>query len=206
MHTAPSKVRIKKQHIALFLGILALVSLVFGMVLDTAQRTEANLVSIPFAIAKDERVGGNLKIFLKIDGITGDASESKHKGELDVDSYAWEAARGLGSPKPSLQTFLVTLPAGRASPKLFLNAAGAVKLSRVILSVAPANGDKDFVKWTLTDATIVSFKTVGNIKGDGVSDQIALSFSRIEMEYSPIDGSPTVKAGWDTRTGKSVGY
>jgi type VI secretion system secreted protein Hcp len=51
--------------------------------------------------------------FLKIDGIPGDSQDSKHKGEIDVESWSWgetnvgDAAHrgGMGVGKVSIQDF-----------------------------------------------------------------------------------------------------
>lgn len=165
----------------------------------------ASFSSLPMAIAKDARVTGDLEMFLKIDGISGDSVDQDHKGEIAVDSYAWEESRPMAAQKPTMQVFTVTLPAGRASPKLFLHVAGGVKISRAVLSVRRKGGNQDFIKWTLTDTVISSYKTVGNTRGDGIAEQISFTFGKIETLFVPDDGSVAQKAGWDLRTGKSVG-
>ena len=37
--------------------------------------------------------------FLKIDGIEGESSDDKHKGEIEVESFSWGATQA-GSPGP----------------------------------------------------------------------------------------------------------
>lgn len=207
MQNSPSSRRIPKHYVALGLVLLALVSWMVRTSYEQGSiRAALNVSDIPMAIAKDDRVAGNLQIFLKLDTVAGNATSVKHKGEIDIDSYAWGVDRPAGSTKPALQTFTLTLPAGRASPKIFLMSAGGVKLQRAVLSVQQSGTEQDFLRWTLTDVTITSYKTVGNVLGDGITDQIVLSFAKAEVEYTPPEGGAPVKAGWDLRTGKSVGY
>lgn len=197
--------RIPKHYVALGLVVLAIVSWMVRTSFEQGSlRAAFSVSSIPMAIAKDERVSGNLLMFLKLDDIAGNAQSTKHKGEIDIDSYAWSVDRS--GTKPSLQSFTLTLPSGRASPKLFLMTAGGVKLQRAILSVQQSGTEQDFLRWIFTDVAITSYKTVGNVHGDGMSDQIVLSFAKAEVEYTPPEGGAPVKAGWDLRTGKSVGY
>lgn len=207
MQNPSSSRRIRKHYVALALVLLAIASWMLRASYEQgAIRAALNVSDIPMAMAKDDRVSGDLQMFLKLDDIAGNAGSVKHKGEIDIDSYAWGVDRPLGSTKPALQTFTLTLPAGRASPKLFLMSTGGVRLQRAVLAVQKTGTEQDFLRWILTDITIVSFKTVGNVHGDGMSDQIVLSFGKIEVEYTPPEGGSTVKAGWDQRTGKSVGY
>lgn len=204
MPHAPLRQRIRKQHVALALVSVAALSWAYGF--STDQTVRADTAGIPMAIAKDDRVSGNLEMFLKVDGIAGNSMDNKHKGEIDIDSYSWNVSRPLGAGKPSMQTFTVTMPAGRASAKLFLHTAGSVKMQRVILAARKAGAGQDFLTWTLTDVNLVSFQTVGNTHGDGVQDAVSFSFGKIEVSYLPPEGGDAVKAGWDQRTGKSVGY
>jgi type VI secretion system secreted protein Hcp len=194
-----------KTLLAFSLAFCALASSTYIWMSDSFSDTSPHFSSIPFAIAIDERLSKNLTMFLKIDGISGTANDPKHRGEIVVDSYAFGADRPLNSPRPTLQVFTITMPTSQASPKLFINTAGAVKIPRVTLAVKQDGGNQDIIKWILTDVTILSFKTVGNIHGDAVSDAVSFSFGKIQVEYTPLDGTTPEKAGWDQRTGKSTG-
>jgi type VI secretion system secreted protein Hcp len=196
MLTAPLSPR-KLQLAALLLGALGLTA-AFALF----SGTENPALVLTAVAAGDQRY----EMFLKLDTIPGDSTDQKHKAEIAVDSFAWGETRGMGAGKPSMDGLVVTLPANKASPKLFLYTAGGLKISRVVLSVRSAGAGSDMLRWILTDAQIVSYKTVGNTHGDGVMDQITLVPGKIEVELLPSDGSAPMKAGWDQRTGKSVGY
>jgi type VI secretion system secreted protein Hcp len=150
----------------------------------------------------------DLEIFLRVDGITGESSEEGHKNDVLVDSYSFGASRNPSAATPTMQDFLVTMPANKASAKLMVYAAGSVNVPRVVLSVRRKGANVDFMKWTLTDAFVSSYKTVGNLHGDGVQDQVGIAFGKIEAEYRQIlpDGTygAPVKSGWDRRSNKPV--
>jgi type VI secretion system secreted protein Hcp len=206
MHLHPHHPLFRKTLLASSLSFLAVLSSAVVWMMDlSSDASSPSFSSIPFALALDERLAKDLSMFLKIDGIAGTANDAKHRGEIVVDSYAFQADRPLGSSRPNLQVFTVTMPTSQASPKLFINTAGGVKIPRVTLAVKQTNGSQDIVKWILTDVTILSYKTVGNIHGDSVSDAVSFSFGRIQVEYTPLDGSTPQKAGWDQRAMQSTG-
>lgn len=160
-------------------------------------------VGILTAAAKTMASGYNYDIFLKVDSIQGESTDIKHPGELEISSFAWGETRAMGTARPTMEGFRITLPLSKASPKLFLHTAGGLKISRMTLSVRQQGKQDDFLKWILTDSQIVSYKTVGNDRGDGVQDEILITPGKIEVEHRTADGAVT-KAGWDQRTGKSV--
>jgi type VI secretion system secreted protein Hcp len=150
----------------------------------------------------------DLEIFLRVDGVTGEAADDTHKSDVLVDSYSFSTSRTPSAAAPAMADFLVTMPANKASAKLMVYAAGSVNVPRVVLAVRRKNGVQDFLRWTLTDAYVSSYKTVGNLHGDGVQDQVGFAFGKIEAEYRQVlpDGTygPAVKSGWDRRTNKPV--
>lgn len=149
---------------------------------------------------------GDYEMFLKLDTIAGGSTDQKHRDEIIIDSFAWGETRSQGAVRPNMDGLTVTLPVSKASPRLFLYTAGGLKITRGVLSVRRAGSNDDFLKWILTDSNIVSYRTVGNTHGDGLMDQIVIVPGKIEVELKPSDGTALQKAGWDQRTGKSVGY
>ncbi len=191
---------IRKYHVALFLLACALTSYAFALTRDSADED----VGVLTAVAADQ--AANYRMFLKLDTIPGESADAQHRTEIEITSFAWSESRAMASAKPTLDGLQITMPTNKASPRLMLYTAGGLKISRAVLSVRKNNANEDFLKWILTDAYPVSYQTVGNVRGDGVTDQVTFTAGKIEMEYRPTDGSPVVKAGWDQRTGKSVPY
>jgi type VI secretion system secreted protein Hcp len=191
----------RKHTVAALLVAVAILSVLGAMMLENFRASGGAMLT---AVAATQ--SSDYQMFLKLDTIAGGSTDSRHKDEIEIDSFAWGESRSQGAARPSMEGLTVTLPAGKASPRLFLYTAGGLKISRGVLSVRKAGTADDFLKWIITDAQIVSYKTVGNTHGDGVKDQIVIVPAKIEVELKPADGSAVQKAGWDQRTGKSVGY
>lgn len=191
---------LRKHHVALILATIAFFSVMYTFIRES---TIAE-TSILTAVAADQAT--NYRMFLKLDTVPGESSDAQHKAEIEIDSFAWAVTRGMGVPKPTLDSLKVTMPVNKASARLMLYTAGGLKISRAVLSVRRNGSSDDFLKWILTDVATVSYQTVGNIHGDGVTDQVTFVPGKVEVEYRPADGSAPVKAGWDQRTGKSVSY
>ena len=68
--------------------------------------------------------------FLKLDGITGESADSKHKGEIEVLSFSFAESQvgpmgiggGGGAGKVEMSDFSFTARTSKASPQLFQTA------------------------------------------------------------------------------------
>jgi type VI secretion system secreted protein Hcp len=155
--------------------------------------------------------------YLKIDGVEGESTDDKHKGEIDVESWSWgetqsgtsAAGGGGGAGKVSMQDFHFVMRLNKASPKLMLACATGDHLKSATLVCRKAGGDQqEYMKIAMTDVLVSSYQTGGST-GDVVPvDQISLNFSKIEYEYKPqkADGSldSPVKTGYDLKLNKKV--
>ncbi len=197
-----------KKRIACVLSLVAGVSFVFTLVSDhPVHPAGIPPAGILMALAKEDASGTPVyDLFLKVDTITGDANDAKHKNEIIVDSFSLSETRAINASRPTMDGFRITMPMSTASPKFFLYGAGGTKIPRIVLSVKLRGSQQDFLKWTLTSAQVLSYQTVGNAHGDGISDQVVFSFSKIDVEYrQPLsDGTlgPVVQGSWDQRTNK----
>ncbi|MEX2119693.1 MAG: type VI secretion system tube protein Hcp [Pirellulales bacterium] len=150
--------------------------------------------------------------FLKLDGIEGESTDSKHKNEIDVLSYSWgetqqgsfSAGGGGGAGRVQMNDFHFTMKANKATPKLFLACATGQHIKEALLTVRKAGGDQQpYLCIKFKDLLVSSYQTGGS-HGDVVpTDQISLNFSEIEFEYKPQkpDGSldAPVKTGYDVK-------
>ena len=155
--------------------------------------------------------------FLKIEGIEGESSAARHKGEIDIESWSWGEARsvaagaggGAGAGKVSMQDVSFTMKLSKASPKLFLACAEGNHIKAAWLTAQRAAGKETdyFLKWTFSDLLVSSYQT-GAVDGDRPLEQISLNFAKIEVEYKAQkpDGSfgGAFKAGWDVKTNKKI--
>jgi type VI secretion system secreted protein Hcp len=155
--------------------------------------------------------------FLKIDGIAGESQDSKHKGEIELESFSWGATQaggtggggGGGAGKVQMQDFHFVMTVNKASPKLFLACASGQHLKGATFVARKAGKDQqEFLLYKFTDVLVSSYQTGGS-GGDVLPmDQISLNFARIEIEFRPqkADGSlaPPEKGGWDVKKNKPV--
>ncbi len=151
--------------------------------------------------------------FLKIDGIEGESQDSKHKGEIEIESFSFgevqtgTAARGggMGAGKVQMQDFNFVMKVNKASPKLFLACARGDHIKNAVLTCRKAGKDQqEYLKVTFSDILVSSFQTSGTSSGDLLPmDQISLNFTKIEFEYreQKPDGTlgGAIKAHYDLK-------
>jgi type VI secretion system secreted protein Hcp len=156
--------------------------------------------------------------FLKLDGIDGESKDSKHSGEIDLESFSWGETQtgshafggGGGAGKVQMQDFHFVMKANKASPKLFLACAEGEHIKKAVLTCRKAGKEQqEFLKVTMSDLLVSSFQTSGSSHGDEVpTDQVSLNFSKIEFEYKDqkADGTlgGTTKTGYDVKAMKKV--
>lgn len=156
--------------------------------------------------------------FLKIEGIKGEASDSKHKEEIEVESFSWgeinsgshASGAGGGSGKVQIQDFHFVKKYDKSSPVLALKCAGGDHIKLATLTCRKAGTEQqEYLVIKMSDLLISSYQVGGSQGGDIVpTDQVSLNFSKIEAEYKPqkADGSldAGVKFGWDQKLNKKV--
>ena len=155
--------------------------------------------------------------FLKLDGIEGEAQDSKHKNEIDLESWSWgetqtgtHVAGGGGAGKVAMQDFHFVMRVNKASPKLLLACATGQHIKEGTLTCRKAGKEQqEFLKVKFTDLLVSSYQTGGSANGDVVPlDQISLNFAKIEVEYKEQKADGTlggaVKAGYDLKANKQV--
>jgi type VI secretion system secreted protein Hcp len=156
--------------------------------------------------------------FLKIDGIEGESADSKHKSEIDVQSFSWgetqsgtfAAGGGGGAGKVAMQDFHFVMQVNKASPKLMLACANGQHIPKAVLTCRKAGKEQqEYMKWTFSDVLVSSYQTGGSANGDILPvDQISLNYAKVEVEYKEQKADGTlggaVKAGWDLKQNKQV--
>jgi type VI secretion system secreted protein Hcp len=152
--------------------------------------------------------------FLKIDGIPGESTDSKHKGEINISSWSWGETQatgpgpGGGIGKVSMQDFRISKAVDKTSPKLMLACASSQLIKDAVLSCRKAGGIlNDFLTITLTEVRVSSYEIAGN-SGAAIdpTDQFALHFAKIECNYVQQNPDGTMgastQAGWDVTNNK----
>ncbi len=151
--------------------------------------------------------------FLKIDGIQGESQDKTHKNEIEIESFSWGATQsgtashgsGMGAGKVQMQDFHFVMRINKSSPKLMLACANGEHIKSATLICRKAGKEQqEYLKVTFTDLLVSNYQTGGSA-GDVVPmDQIALNFSKVEIEYKEQkpDGSlgGAIKAFYDMKT------
>jgi type VI secretion system secreted protein Hcp len=143
--------------------------------------------------------------FLKFDGIKGESADSKHKDEIDVESWSWgETHSGADRPggaragKVSMQDFHFVMRQNTATPGLMKACATGQHIKMATLSARKAGKDQqDYLTFKFHDVLVSSFQTGGSEHADVVpTEQVSFNFAKIEVEYKQQkpDGS-LVSAG-----------
>lgn len=156
--------------------------------------------------------------FLKIEGVDGESHDSKHKNELDIESWSFgetnsgtgHAGGGHGAGKVVMQDMHFVTKYQKSSPKLMLICANGEHIKKATLTCRRAGKEQqEYLKITLTDVLVSSYQTGGSAHGDVVpTDQFSLNFAKIEFEYKPQkqDGTldSAIKAGYNPKENKAV--
>lgn len=131
--------------------------------------------------------------FLKIDGVPGESMDSKHKGEIEIESFSWGATQsgtsahggGAGAGRVNMQDFHFVMRVNKSSPKLMLACAQGDHIKSAILTCRKAGKEQqEYLKVTFSDILVSSYQTGGSGHGDVVPmDQISLNFTKLEIEY-----------------------
>ena len=180
----------------------------------TKSLTAEQLLGIQYADA------AAVDYFLKIDGIEGESTNSRHGGEIEIDSFSWSVVQsgtsagggGGGAGKVTFQDIHFTTKLSKASPKLMLACATGEHIKDVVLvgELSGKRGQK-FLEIKMTDVLVSSYQSGGS-DGSVPTDSFSLNFAKIEFTYYPMnkDGSlgAPVKAGWDVTspTTEAVGF
>jgi type VI secretion system secreted protein Hcp len=146
--------------------------------------------------------------FLKIDGISGESADAKHKDEIELVGFTWgleeptaSAGSGSGAGRAKFKDFSFLMRVNKASPILFLSAATSKHLKWAALSVR-SHAAFDWLKVKFTDVLITSYEQAAD-EEDDPHEAVAFDFGKIEVEYTPQSAAGTaatpIKAGWDLK-------
>lgn len=157
--------------------------------------------------------------FLNIEGIKGESTDSKHKDEIDLESWSFSEANmgdsagrgGGGAGKVAMNDMHFVAKYSKASPMLFLSCATGEHVKKATLTCRKAGGkQEEYLKVILSDLLVSGYAAGGSAHGDSALpvDQFSINFAKIEWNYAPQDatgklGSP-VKTGYDLKAQKKV--
>jgi type VI secretion system secreted protein Hcp len=141
--------------------------------------------------------------FLKIEGIKGESTDAKHKGEIDIQSWSWGASQsgsmaeggGGGAGKVSMKDFNFVMKASKASPKLMLACATGEHIKEATLVCRKAGKNPaEYLKIVFSDVMVSCFHTGGGADGVSPLDQVSLNFAKIKHEHKEQNADGTLGA------------
>ncbi|HYF05163.1 MAG TPA: type VI secretion system tube protein Hcp [Patescibacteria group bacterium] len=187
-----------------------------GLIVVTAFAFNWNPQTLSLSVPEADAAA--VDYYLKIEGIEGESTDSRHKGEIEIESFSWGATQpgisrpgsaggGGGAGKVNFQDLHFTAKASKASPKLMLAAATGEHIKKAVLFVRKSGQQQDFYKIELQEVLVSSYQTGGS-SGQVPTESFSLNFTKIEFEYraQKADGSldAPVKAGYDVKANKKI--
>ena len=157
--------------------------------------------------------------FLKIEGIDGDSTDDRHRGEIEVISFHHNLTQSvtgtasstgnISGQRVDMGRFTITKQLDKASPKLAGESAKGTVFPHVILSLSSATGNKaEYMSYKLSNVIISSVNVGGNAGAEGgvPFEEIGFSFTKIEWKFtvSADDGHAggNVAGCWDLAQNK----
>jgi type VI secretion system secreted protein Hcp len=148
---------------------------------------------------------------ITLDGVTGGADDAKKGDEIPVLGFDFglknpsgsggSSSRGGGAGKATFKEFTFVHAVDKASPQLFLLAAGGKAVKKATLTLRKAGRDDLLYRVTLSDVLVSSIQTGSQKPGaGGPVEEVGLSYGKIEVVYYAQKGGP-VKGSWDLKQG-----
>jgi len=151
-------------------------------------------------------------IFIKMDGITGESTDAKHRGEIDVLSWSWGVTLSSSTHVGGAGEAGKAIPADLkfshridlASPSLIKACASGRHIKEAVVSVQKTGAAPfEFLTIKLSDVTVKSVEPVVNTLENNATEIVGLDFSRMEFEYrQDLKPGATSKVLWDVAANK----
>jgi len=149
-------------------------------------------------------------MFLKIDGVNGEARDKVHGKEIDVLSWSWgmdnngsaHVLGGAGCGKVDVQDLSFSKYVDSASPKLMKACCSGAHFANALLTVRKAGGTPvEYIKIKMEEVFISSVSTGGSGGEDRLTENVSLNFAKVNVDYTPQDAKgaagTAIPFGWD---------
>jgi type VI secretion system secreted protein Hcp len=142
-------------------------------------------------------------IFAKIGDIKGEAQDSKHKDEIEIQSFSWGLSNsgsmayggGGGEGKATFHDLTFTHKLDKASPVLMQYCAnGAHFKDATFTHRKSGKGQQEYLVYKLGDVIVTAVQQGGNPDGDA-TESVSLSFAKMAMEYKQQKADGSLEAG-----------
>jgi type VI secretion system secreted protein Hcp len=154
--------------------------------------------------------------FLKIDGVPGESTDSKHKDWIEILSYSHgvtqssSGAQSSGGARSSQRCdhadFSLVKTLDKASPKLNLFCCNGTHIKEIKLALCRATGDKQqYMEYKLDDSIVSGVRPGGSSQGGEPLplEEVSFNYGKITWTYTETDhqtGKPKgdVATWWST--------
>jgi type VI secretion system secreted protein Hcp len=139
-------------------------------------------------------------MFLMIDKIKGEATDSKHKDEIDIVEFGFGmsqnvivSGQGLAASKANVQFLSITKYLDKATPDMMSFLIAGMHVGKITLSVRKSGGAAklDFYKIDLTTCVLAGYRTMPQSSDDRCMESWTIAFGAFQVSYIPQgnDGS-----------------
>ncbi len=136
-------------------------------------------------------------VFLKIEGIDGESSDSAHKKWIEVLSFDHgvsqpvTAASGTGGRtggRADFQKFKIVKEVDKATPDLNLYCCNGKHIPKIEVECCLATEDKHmFYKYEMENVIVSSVACKGDDSDGKPTESVTFAFGKMKWEYTPID-------------------
>lgn len=149
-------------------------------------------------------------MFMKLDGIQGEAQDASHKNEIDVLAWSWGASNsgsahvggGAGSGKANFQDLSFTKYVDLSSTSLMQACATGKHIANATLTVRKAGSTPlEYLVINFTEVLVSSISTGGSGGEDRLTENVSVNFASFKVNYKQQSaqgsaaGSPSF--GWN---------
>jgi type VI secretion system secreted protein Hcp len=133
-------------------------------------------------------------MFLKLDPIKGESLDSKHKDQIDIQSYSfgasqgggWHSGTGGGKGKVDIQDMHFTHYVDAASSGLLQATTQGLHIDKAVFVVRKAGGKDalEYLKITLEEVLVSSVQCSSHSGDERLMESFSLNFRKITYEYN----------------------
>jgi|SRR5579872_1295200 len=152
-------------------------------------------------------------MFLKLDGIPGESSDDKHKGEIEVLSFSWGVTQtttsssggGGGAGKAQVSAFSIVKQLDKSSPLFFEKACGGGNVGTGLFTLTDRATGLGFYKVRFDDVLISSVQPAASAGQTTPMESISFNFTKVEISAAGQKGDFATETACGS-TPTSVGH
>jgi len=131
-------------------------------------------------------------MFIKIEGIPGEAQDAKHKDEIDVLAWSWGESQsgtthmghGSGGGKVNVQDLSITKYIDKSTPLLMQHCFTGKHIKEATLVCRKAGGKPlEYITLKMTDIIVSSQSQGGSGGEERLTENITLNFAELDYKY-----------------------